>query len=151
MVKQCGANESLKGLQEKTKEMADTLTDAVDLEKLEEFKAKAEGIADEVKGKLVSQIPKPKNLQVELGKLAEVKDAIGEHHHLALPAQSLAHVLCFNERDRLTHQLPLCAESLSAKTRDKLGSIFCIARARWLMRFFTSGGSWAIVFLCCGR
>ena len=77
MVKQCGANEALKGLQDKTKEMADTLTDAVDLEKLEEFKAKAEGIADEVKGKLVSQIPKPKNLQVELGKLAEVKDAIG--------------------------------------------------------------------------
>lgn len=77
MVQQCGVNEALKGLQDKTKEMADTLTDAVDLEKLEEFKAKAEGIADEVKGKLVSQIPEPKNLQVELGKLAEVKDAIG--------------------------------------------------------------------------
>jgi len=64
MVQQCGVNEALKGLQDKTKEMADTLTDAVDLEKLEEFKAKAEGIADEVKGKLVSQIPEPKNLQV---------------------------------------------------------------------------------------
>ena len=34
MVQQCGVNEALKGLQDKTKEMADTLTDAVDLEKL---------------------------------------------------------------------------------------------------------------------
>ena len=77
MIKGCGTNEALKGLQDKTKEMADNLSSAVDLDKLDEFKAKAEGIADEVKGKLVSQIPKPKNLQVELGKLSQVKDAIG--------------------------------------------------------------------------
>ena len=76
MIKGCGTNEALKGLQDKTKEMADTLTDAVDLDKLEEFKAKAEGIADEIKGKLVSQIPKPKNLQAELAGLSKFKDAI---------------------------------------------------------------------------
>ena len=32
MIKGCGTNEALKGLQDKTKEMADTLTDAVDLD-----------------------------------------------------------------------------------------------------------------------
>ena len=49
MIKGCGTNEALKGLQDKTKEMADNLSSAVDLDKLDEFKAKAEGIADELR------------------------------------------------------------------------------------------------------
>lgn len=76
MVKNCGTNEALKGLTDKTKAMADTLNNAVNLDELEAFKAKAEGIAEEVKGKLVSQIPKPKNLQTELAALGNLGDAI---------------------------------------------------------------------------
>ncbi len=69
----CGANEALGALTEKTKDMADTLKDSVDLDKLQEFKDKAESIKGDIKDKLVSQIPKPKNLQVELEKIKGLK------------------------------------------------------------------------------
>ena len=63
----CGANEALKSLTEKTSEMADSLKDTVDLDKLEEFKAKADLIKGDIENKLLSQIPKPKNLQTVSG------------------------------------------------------------------------------------
>ncbi len=72
----CGANEALGALNEKTKEMADTLKDSVDLSKLQEFKDKAEAIKGDIKGKLVSQIPKPKNLQAELEKVKGLKEGL---------------------------------------------------------------------------
>ena len=72
----CGANEALAALNEKTKEMADTLKDSVDLSKLQEFKDKAEAIKGDIKGKLVSQIPKSKNLQAELEKVKGLKEGL---------------------------------------------------------------------------
>jgi|TARA_B100001093_G_scaffold78463_1_gene69594 hypothetical protein len=72
----CGANEALGALTEKTKDMADTLKDSVDLDKLQEFKDKAESIKGDIKDKLVSQIPKPKNLQVELEKIKGLKEGL---------------------------------------------------------------------------
>ena len=78
----CGANEALAALNEKTKEMADTLKDSVDLSKLQEFKDKAESIKGDIKGKLVSQIPKPKNLQEELEKVKGLKEGLARIHQI---------------------------------------------------------------------
>ena len=72
----CGANEALKSLTEKTSEMADSLKDTVDLDKLEEFKAKADLIKGDIENKLLSQIPKPKNLQEELEKIKGLKEGL---------------------------------------------------------------------------
>ena len=98
----CGANEALGALNEKTKEMADTLKDSVDLSKLQEFKDKAESIKGDIQDKLVSQIPKPKNLQEELEKVKGLKEGlavglvlgVGPHVHSdASSVNALVHYL----------------------------------------------------------